>query len=286
MTTMAVSNDFIAKVCKMKAEDETGQMSLLVNLICFENGITDEEKELASKAEITLYTLEEVIFKGREAESKTFNEPKPDDCFAFSYTSGTTGDPKGVKLTHKMGIMAAGSVNVRCGNLKITEADTYISYLPAAHSFEQVIFSMSCISGLRCGFFAGNVLKLTDDIALLKPTLFPSVPRLYNRIYGKILDGTKAASGLKGWLVNKAISTKLANLKAGYGVTHTFYDKVVFKKMKAILGGQVKIMITGSAPISGDVLDFLKICFCAPITEGYGMTETMAGSCLTFPDDP
>jgi long-chain acyl-CoA synthetase len=235
-----------------------------------------------------LYTFEEVLLKGREAkdEFKVFNEPTPEDCFAFSYTSGTTGDPKGVKLTHKMGINSACGVNVRCGNLKMDENDCYISYLPAAHSFEQCIFSMSCITGLKAGFFAGNVLKLTEDIAILKPTLFPSVPRLFNRIYGKIKDGTDAATGLKGWLVKKAVSTKLTNLKAGYGVSHGLYDKLVFKKMKAILGGNVKVMITGSAPISGDVLDFLKICFCAPITEGYGMTETMAGSCLTYYDDP
>ena len=261
-------------------------MQTLKNLIVFENGITDEEKSHASEADITLYTLEEVIFKGRQSENKTFNEPTPDDCFAFSYTSGTTGDPKGVKLTHKMGVNSACAVNVRCKDLKMTEEDSYISYLPAAHSFEQCIFAMSCITGLKAGFFAGNVLKLTDDIGVLKPTLFPSVPRLYNRIYGKILDGTKAATGIKGWLVNKAIESKLSNLRAGHGLTHAFYDKIVFKKMKAILGGNVKVMITGSAPISGEVLEFLKICFCAPITEGYGMTETMAGSCLTFHDDP
>jgi long-chain acyl-CoA synthetase len=288
LTTMAVSQDYVVKLSKMKIEDTKGEgkMSQLKNLIVFENGITEEMKNVASEADITLYTLEEVIFKGREAETKTFNEPKPDDCFGFSYTSGTTGDPKGVKLSHKMGIMSATAVNVRCGKLAMTEEDSYISYLPAAHSFEQCIFSMSCITGLKCGFFAGDVLKLTDDIGILKPTLFPSVPRLFNRIYGKILDGTKAATGIKGWLVNKAIAAKLANLRDGTGVTHAIYDKLVFKKMKAILGGEVKVMITGSAPISGEVLEFLKICFCAPITEGYGMTETMAGSCLTFPDDP
>jgi len=262
-------------------------MSQLKNLIVFENEITEEMKNLASEAELTLYTLEEVIFKGREAETKTFNEPTPDDCFAFSYTSGTTGDPKGVKLSHKMGIMSSSAVNFRCGpKLEMTEEDSYISYLPAAHSFEQCIFSMSVITGLKCGFFAGDILKLTEDISILKPTLFPSVPRLFNRIYGKIMDGVKAATGIKGWLVNKAIAAKLHNYKNGLGVTHGIYDKLVFKKMKQMLGGNVKVMITGSAPIAGEVLEFLKICFCAPITEGYGMTETMAGSCLTFPDDP
>ena len=208
-------------------------MSQLKNLIVFENEITEEMKNLASEAELTLYTLEEVIFKGREAETKTFNEPTPDDCFAFSYTTGTTGDPKGVKLSHKMGIMSSSAVNFRCGSkLEMTEEDSYISYLPAAHSFEQCIFSMSCITGLKCGFFAGDILKLTEDISILKPTLFPSVPRLFNRIHGKILDGVKAATGIKGWLINKAIAAKMDNYKNGHGVTHAIYDKLVFKKMK------------------------------------------------------
>jgi long-chain acyl-CoA synthetase len=180
----------------------------------------------------TLYTLEEVIFKGRESENKSFIEPKPEDCFAFSYTSGTTGDPKGVKLSHKMGIMTGVAVNVRCGKYSMTEEDSYISYLPAAHSFEQAIFSMSCVVGLKCGFFGGDILKLTEDIQILKPTLFPSVPRLFNRIYGKILDGTKAATGIKGWLVNKALESKLRHYRNGEGVTHALYDRLIFNKMK------------------------------------------------------
>lgn len=75
-------------------------------------------------------------------------------------------------------------------------------------------------------------------------------------------------------------------LKNGSGYTHKFYDAIVFKKIKGILGGNVRVMLTGSAPIAGDVLDFLKIAFCCPITEGYGMTETCAGSCVTYTDDP
>ena len=108
------------------------------------------------------------------------------------------------------------------------------------------------------------------------------MPRLYNKIYGKIKDGLAAKKGVVSWLATKAVNAKLSNLKNGHGVTHGFYDKVIFKKMKAILGGKVKLMITGSAPIAGDVLDFLKIAFCAPICEGYGMTETSAGSVITF----
>lgn len=139
---------------------------------------------------------------------------------------------------------------------------------------------------MKCGFFAGNVIKLTEDIQVLKPTMFPSVPRLYNRIYGKLKAKIDEATGIKGWLVNKAVQDKLANYHNGQGLTHFAYDKVVFNKMKQVLGGKVRIMITGSAPISAEVLDFLKVCFCAPICEGYGMTESCGGSTITNINDP
>ena len=139
---------------------------------------------------------------------------------------------------------------------------------------------------MKCGFFAGNVLKLTDDVSVLKPTLFPSVPRLYNRIFGKIQDQFKAATGVKSYLINKAVNAKKYYHKNGQGLTHKIYDGLVFNKIKAILGGKVRCMITGSAPINPDVLDFLKIAFCCDIIEGYGMTETCAGSMTTIYGDP
>ena len=107
------------------------------------------------------------------------------------------------------------------------------------------------------------------------------MPRLYNRIHGKILGGINEAKGVKGWLVNKAIKSKLENYKNGEGINHCFYDKIVFSKIKAMFGGKVRLMLTGSAPISADVLDFLKVSFCCDILEGYGMTETSAGSCVS-----
>lgn len=74
--------------------------------------------------------------------------------------------------------------------------------MPAAHSFEQGCFGGSLLTGMKVGFYGGNVLKLTEDMSILKPTFFPSVPRLFNKIYGKIQDKFKEATGLKGVLVS------------------------------------------------------------------------------------
>ena len=183
--------------------------------------------------------------------------------------------------------MTSAAVNMRFGANKLCETDTYISYLPAAHSFEQALFGCAVIYGMKTGFFGGDVLKMVaDDIPVLQPTFFPSVPRLFNRIYGRIQDKLKLATGCKGKLVASAVAAKRANLKSTGSVTHCFYDKLVFSKMKALLGGKVRLMLTGSAPISAEVLDFLKICFCADLLEGYGMTETSAGSSITKTGDP
>ena len=148
------------------------------------------------------------------------------------------------------------------------------------------MFGLACMRGFKIGFYQGDPLKLVDDCAVLKPTCFPSVPRLYNRIYGKIQDKFKEATGCKAWLVNKALNSKTAALEANATYTSGCWDKLVFSKVAALLGGRVKIMVTGSAPIDGAVLKFLKVCFCCPVLEGYGLTETAGASSATHPNDP
>lgn len=112
--------------------------------------------------------------------------PKSEDIYMFCYTSGTTGDPKAAKLSHKNLISAASSVLLIDG-IHFDQSDCVISYLPLAHSFEKAIFVTACITGMKIGYFGGDALKLLDDLKELKPTIFPSVPRLFNRIYDKIL---------------------------------------------------------------------------------------------------
>jgi long-chain acyl-CoA synthetase len=118
-------------------------------------------------------------------------------------------------------------------------------------------------------------------VTVLKPTVFPTVPRILNRIHSKILEGVAAKGGFAEWLFTKAIREKQEALLTTGQLTHPVYDRTVFKKIRDILGGRVRLISTGAAPINGDVLTFLKSAFSCALLEGYGQTE---GLILTVTD--
>jgi len=163
--------------------------------------------------------------------------------------------------------------------------ESVISYLPYTHIFEQILFGFALAAQLNIGFYSGDPANIASDCSVLKPHFFPSVPRLYNRIYSKLQGTFAAATGCKKWLVDRGVAAKTANQAADGRYQHGCWDKLVFSKAKSILGGRVRVMVTGSAPIEKSVMDFLKICFCCPILEGYGLTESSAASCIMDMDD-
>jgi long-chain acyl-CoA synthetase len=142
------------------------------------------------------------------------------------------------------------------------------------------------MNGSKIGYYCGDPGKITDDCALLKPALFPSVPRLFNRIYSKIKERLDGLTGCSGWIAQRGLAAKIAAAATTGAFTNACYDKLVFRKVSALLGGNVRFMITGSAPIDPNVLNLLKVCFCCPFLEGYGLTETSGGSSVTWPNDP
>jgi len=130
------------------------------------------------------------------------------------------------------------------------------------------------------GYYQGDVRKLFDDITVLKPTVFVTVPRLLGRLYDKVMEAI-TVGGITQVVFEQAYSAKVDNLRQGY-LTHTIWDNLVFSKIKGRLGGNVRFIITGSAPLAPNLMDFLRVCFCCPVLEGYGQTETVCAGTRTL----
>ncbi len=232
----------------------------------------------------TVLTLDGVRALGASSPSPPPpTRPRPADTALLCYTSGTTGVPKGAVLTH--GALVANAAGSRAVANLGGPGDVHISYLPLAHIYERVNFLGATYAGVSVGFYSGDVATLLDDVLTLQPTIFASVPRLWNRIYDKVLAGVKESSPLARRLFEAAYAHRKAALEAGRdgGLVGAFWDRLVFSKIRAKVGGRVRLMTTGSAPIAAEVLDFLRVAFGATVLEGYGMTETGCTITLTWP---
>jgi len=154
-----------------------------------------------------------------------------------------------------------------------------------AHILERVSLFSILHDGGCMGIYSGDVAKLLEDIQLLKPTSFVGVPRVFQKIYDRVMTGLQASSSFKRWLFHTAYESKKASLRMGY--SSPLWDFLIFSGLsKRILGGQVKIIFSGSAPLSAEVRDFLRIVFTPNVREGYGLTETCAGATLQLTFDP
>ncbi|XP_015488470.1 long-chain-fatty-acid--CoA ligase 5 [Parus major] len=260
-------------------EKKTPCLKIIVLMDLFDK----ELKDRGAKVGIEILSLQEVEELGRNNIREPV-PPKPEDLSVVCFTSGTTGNPKGAMLTHE-NVVSNAAAFLRCteNTIECSSSDVAISYLPLAHMFERVVQTVIYSCGAKVGFFQGDIRLLTDDMKTLKPTLFPVVPRLLNRIYDKIQSG--ANTPVKQFLLKFAVFMKMAEIKQGIIRNDSIWDKVVFKKVQENMGGRVRIMVTGAAPISPSVLTFLRAALGCQIFEGYGQTECSAGSTFSMPGD-
>lgn len=252
---------------------EHGKCPTLKNLVIMDNkNLTDEHR--SSMKDLNCYTFFDLIEKYKE-EPIEFPTVSPDDIVYFSYTSGTTGKPKGCMISNRNCMASiAGAEKV----LHFVKSDSvYLSYLPLAHIFEKVVFMYMSYIGAKFGIFGGDIYKLKEDLALLKPTFFCSVPKLLNRFHDAIIGKIDKQGGVSGMVARRALSVKTDEAEKHGSTKDKVYDYLVFNKVKEVLGGRCEFILSSSAPISIPIKIHLKACFCCPLLEGYGATEGMGG---------
>ena len=288
---LATSLPHIPTLLKLKPKLPT--LKVIISLDALQEGEPDGYSKqamlnaLAADLGIQVYSIDQVEAIGASLGTPKYNPPAPSDIITINYTSGTTGPPKGVVLSHAASVAAASAALT---GLSMTGRDVFLSYLPLAHVYERMNEHGALWGGAAIGFFHGDILALVDDLKALRPTGFMSVPRLYNRFGGAIRAATTSQSGWKGAVARHVVSTKLKgfeNVEApGATNRHAVYDRLWGKKVAAALGlDRVTHLVSGSAPLDPSLHQFLRAVFGNTFMQGYGLTETYAVSLVQVSDD-
>jgi long-chain acyl-CoA synthetase len=226
--------------------------------------------------------LDDVRERGRAVDPAKLEERTAsvgrDDAFTFIYTSGTTGPPKGCVLSHGN---YRGVLDM-CESIGVLEGDSDTTYLflPLAHAYALLIQLLSFDGGGTIAYFGGDTKAVVPELAEVKPTYLPSVPRIFEKIYTLASTGIKAKMSdeeFKG-MVELGVKVRDADahgrdVPADLRAKFDALDEQVFKSVRAIFGGNVRQAVTGAAPIAQEILEFFYACG-VPVLEGYGMTET------------
>jgi long-chain acyl-CoA synthetase len=214
----------------------------------------------------------------------------PEDICTFIYTSGTTGPPKGCIISHGNYRAMLDMVNETS---VIEEEDLTYLYLPLAHSFALLIQLGSFDLGATLAYWEGDPQMILPNLGELKPTYFPSVPRIFEKIYTAATSGIDKVGGLKKAIFNWSIevgkkmrAVERAGRKPGFLLRkqYEFADKQVLSKIRGLFGGKLRLAVSGAAPISPEILSFFDAAGVL-VLEGWGMTETSTAATISSPDD-
>ena len=161
----------------------------------------------------------------------------------------------------------------------LNKGDVHLSYLPMAHVYEKICQATGLAAGSCMGFYQGDTTKLVEDIEVLKPTIFVGVPRVFQRIYDRILQQVSESMWHRRKIFEYAFATKSEALKKGEQTP--LLDTLVFNKIKEKLGGRVRLIVSGAAPLSTSLHEFLEVVFGCPVVQGYGLSETCASATVS-----
>ncbi len=258
-----------------KVQGARGRLPALVHVIAF-------DREAAGPGVIH---LDEVASRGRQARGRhpdwraqALREP-PDGLATLIYTSGTTGDPKGVMLTHEN---IASNVATCVELFSFSDRDECLSFLPLSHIFERMFGHYSMFHAGVVINYAESIDTVPADMQDRRPMLMASVPRLYEKIYARVLDSVRASSPTRrrifAW--GRRVGEEWAEytlarrpVPRSLDLARRIADRLVFAKLRARTGGRIRFFISGGAPLSAEIAKFFYAAG-IPILEGYGLTET------------
>ncbi|TKY74274.1 Long chain acyl-CoA synthetase 9 [Spatholobus suberectus] len=271
----------------------SGQLDSVKRVICMDDDIPSD----ASSAQHgwTVTSFADVERLGREIPVEA-DLPLSADVAVIMYTSGSAGLPKGVMMTHGNVLATVSAVMMIVP--KLGPKDVYLAYLPMAHILELVAENLIAAVGGSIGY--GSALTLTDtsnkikkgkrgDATALMPTVMAAVPAILDRVRDGVLRKVNAKGGLSKKLFYLAYARRLHAINGSWfgawGLEKALWHFLVFRKVQAILGGRIRFILCGGAPLSSDTQRFINICLGAPIGQGYGLTETCAGGTFSDFDD-
>ncbi|KAJ7574878.1 hypothetical protein C8J56DRAFT_1017249 [Mycena floridula] len=222
--------------------------------------------------------------KTKSMDTVTARAPTKDTLACIMYTSGSTGAPKGVCITHSNLVASVGGAWLLLGH-HLTREDSYLAYLPLAHVLEYIVEIIIIFSGMPTGF--GRVKTLTDasvrkckgDIAEFKPSIMVGVPAVWETIRKGIISKVNSGGTIKKNVFNGAMAAK----KSGIPGVSQLADSVVLSGVRAATGGRLRIAMSGGAALSRETQEFLNVAL-VTMLQGYGMTET-CGMCAILPPE-
>ncbi|MFB0565646.1 MAG: long-chain fatty acid--CoA ligase [Candidatus Aminicenantaceae bacterium] len=276
-----IINDSDAKIVIFSDQEQWQKIELIRN----ELANVGHYITFADEAPAGVITLAEIIERGKsraqqdpEAFEKLALSVKPDDVASIIYTSGTTGVPKGVMLSHSNFISNLKTVSTI---IEFSEQDTVLSFLPLSHVLERMVTFTYLYKGCTIGY-AESLETVAENLPEVRPHIMVSVPRVFEKIYSKVMDNVLTSSSLKRKIFFWALKVgreygrkKLLNqsIPRGLQFKKNLAHKLVFSKIIEKTGGRVRFFVSGGAPLSKDIAEFFYAMGLV-VLEGYGLTET------------
>jgi long-chain acyl-CoA synthetase len=269
-----------------KVRDHRDELSLLTKVVTFDGNSDDDWvislDDLGALGGTHLAERPDAI---RELAEKI----EPDQLATLIYTSGTTGRPKGVRLSHRSWVYEGSAVDAQ--NI-LSEDDLEFRWLPMAHSFGKVLMSTQMACGFACAI-DGRVDKIVDNLGVVQPTFMGAAPRIFEKAHARIVTMQAAEGGIKEAIFKRAFAVGQAcdrarregrNPGVVLRVQRALFDRLVFSKIRERFGGRIRFFISGAAALNQDIAEWFHAAGIL-ILEGYGLTESSAGSFVNHPDN-